>query len=139
MPKEKIKTVISCFQDGDPTPLGFSWSKTLAENFPCKYRQTILLHGDCLKYGLNNSAYQARFGVENPFASFLYDLYRNDKVRIVICQLCLNADGFAVSQLLPFIQPIAFSVDYIAESQAKRGAVIIYDSKLAAKSYPPIN
>ena len=136
MPKEKIKTIISCFQDGKPTPLGFSWSKTLAEKFYCKYQQTILLHGDCLKYGLTNSVYQAKFGSENPFAAFLCDLYRNDKVRIVICQLCLNSDGFAVSQLLPFIRPISFSVDYIAGSQAKKGAVIIYDSKLATEPVP---
>lgn len=130
MPKEKIRTVISCFNDGHPVPLGFSWSKTLAEKFGCRYKQTILLHGECLKYGLRSSAYRAKFGIDNPFEDFLAQLIRS-KVRIVICKLCLDADGFKVEELLRFVEPISFSVDFIAQSQARKGAVVIYDAKLA--------
>ncbi len=129
--RKKIRTIISCFYDGEPVPIGFSWSKTLATQFKGRYNQTILLHGDCLKYGLRSSAYRAKFGTENPFECYLYELFKCYKIRIVICQLCLEADGFKLSDLLPFVKPIAFSVDFIAQSQAKKGAVIIYDAKLS--------
>ena len=128
----KIRTLISCFNDGtaqSPTPVGFDWANTLATTFKGKYKQTILLHGDCLKYGLVDSAYQPSFGGPNPFSVLLKQLY-DYGVKIVICNLCLTNDGFTKSQLLSFVEPIAFSVDYIA-THAKKGVVVIYDAKLS--------
>jgi hypothetical protein len=131
--QKKIRTVISCIYDGtkqSPTPIGFSWAETLATKFKGKYNQTILLHGETLKYGLQSDVYKDNFGTPNPFESFLHRLSSKYAVKIVICDLCLNNDGFNQTQLLPFIKPITFSIDFIAQSQANKHAVIVYDAQI---------
>jgi len=130
MKNKKIKTIISCIYDGTPMPIGFSWVNTLAIKFKCKYKLTILLHGECLKYGLKSDIYQSYYGIPNPYATFLQQLVEKYKIKIVICELCLKNDGFNNTQLLPFIKPIPFSIDFIAESQAKKQAIVIYDAQL---------
>jgi hypothetical protein len=127
---KKIRTVISCIYDGTPMPIGFSWANTLATQFRKKYKQTILLHGECLKYGLNQEAYNSHFATPNPFAELLQTFSEQYRIKIVICKLCLDNDGFNVDELLPFVKPIAFSVDFIAESQVKRNAIVVYDAQL---------
>ena len=87
----------------------------------------MLLHGGCLKYGLTNNAYLSHFGVPNPFESILVNEH-NAGVNIVICQLCLTKDGFNDSELLNFIQPIPFSVQYLIQQQLACGSIVIYDS-----------
>jgi hypothetical protein len=127
-----IRTIISCIHDGttqSPIPVGFSWTETLASEFKGKYKLTILLHGECLKYGLKNEVYQKSFSVPNPFAKLLEKFHKHG-IEIVICNLCLNNDGFDKTQLLYFVKPIAFSIDYIATEQAKNGSVVVYDAKL---------
>jgi intracellular sulfur oxidation DsrE/DsrF family protein len=128
---KKIKTIISCIYDGSPIPIGFSWANTLATRYECKYKQTVLLHGECLKYGLNSDVYQSIYGTPNPSATLLQQFVEQYKIKVVICELCLNNEGFNNSQLLPFIKPVPFSIDFIAESQAKEHAVVIYDAQLS--------
>lgn len=135
---KKIKTVISCIYDGtesSPTPIGFNWAQTLATKFKGKYHITVLLHGENLKYGLKSSVYQENYGTPNPFESLLTTFYLQYKIKIVICEMCLTNDGFNNSQLLPFVKPIPFSIDYIATQQAEKCAVIIYDAQLSTS--PP--
>jgi hypothetical protein len=132
---KRIRTVISCIHDGtteSPEPIGFSWANTLATMFKGKYKLTVLLHGECLKYGLTNDVYQNSYGSPNPFANLLQQFSTQYHIKIVICNLCLTNDGFNASQLLSFVKPIAFSIDFIAESQAKKHAVIVYDAKLTS-------
>ena len=49
------------------------------------------------------------------------------KVKIVICLLCLTQQGLSPCQLLSFVKPIPFSVDYLAEAQLD-GQAVIYDA-----------
>lgn len=124
--------VISCFYDSlneDSLPTGFSWAKTLATTYKNKYKITILLHGENIKYGLKSSVYENNFGVPNPYESFLYELKNKNKVNIVICHLCLENDGYTKKNVLEFIKLIDFSIDYIAQSQLK-GKFVIYDAQL---------
>ena len=139
---KRTTVVISCFNAGtesSPLPVGFSWGATLArEQTFCSSRQVILLlHGDCLKYGLTNLAYSNKYGCEkNPFARFLYEL-STEGVQLKICHLCLVQNGFTDQDLLAFVVPVHFSIDYIIREQ-KRGAVIIYDSRLEEVANPCI-
>lgn len=129
----KIKTIISCIYDGtdqSPTPIGFSWAQTLATKFKGKYSQTVLIHGENLKYGLKSSVYKQLYGTDNPFEELLTKFNKKYKIKIVICELCLTNAGFNNSQLLSFIKPIPFSIDFIIESQVKKHAVVIYDAQL---------
>lgn len=129
---KKIHTIISCFYDkgSDVMPIGFSWANTLVTEFSKSYKVTILLHGENLQYGLKSSVYESIFGTPNPYETFLKKLYCQHNVKIVICQLCLTQKGYNDSQLLEFIQPIAFSIDYLAKHQANKKAVIVYDAQL---------
>ncbi len=132
MPKDKI--IISCFYDSlDKTilPIGFSWVETLIMLYKKKYKITILLHGGCIKYGLKSSSYYKLYNTKNPFKKFLRNLHKHN-VKIVICKYCLQKDGFTIDQLLKFIKPINFSIDYIAQKQLE-GSVIIYDAN------PPVD
>lgn len=133
---KKIHTIISCFYDkgSDTMPIGFSWANTLVTDFTKSYKVTILLHGENLQYGLKSSVYESLFGTPNPYEKFLADLYCKHDVKIVICQLCLTQKGYNDSQLLDFVKPIAFSIDYLAKHQANKKAVIVYDAQLNAKS-----
>lgn len=127
----KSKTIISCFYNGEnkkTLPLGFSWGETLLKLFPNKYKITLLLHGECLKYGLNNEAFCNNFKRKNPYKKFLKKLVEKG-VQIVICEYCLTQDGFTNCELLKFVKPITFSVDYLAQAELK-GKAVIYDAKL---------
>ena len=122
------KALISCFYDGTPLPVGFSWTETMSQRpYRGKYRLTMLLHGECLKYGLRNSIYKNRYGIENPNKLFLSKMGKRYKVKIIICHLCLNKDGFKSSDLLSFVRPIPFSVDYILKFGSKHQ--VVYDAK----------
>ena len=128
----KTRIVISCFY-GSPNPsslpVGFSWAQILSDQYKKKYKITILLHGECIKFGLNSNTYQSKYGTPNPYADLLENLAKN-KVKIVICDLCLHNDGFNDNQLLEFVKPIPFSIDFIAQSQL-RGHLVVYDAQLS--------
>jgi intracellular sulfur oxidation DsrE/DsrF family protein len=122
MPK-KIKLIISCFnspQNPSELPVGFQWAQDLLIHFPHKYKITLLLHGGCIKDGIKPPK-------PTMISEFLTKLASHG-VHVVICKLCLEQDGFKTSQLLPFIKPIKFSIDYIAESQLS-GYIVIYDAQ----------
>ena len=126
----KLKVLISCFYDAkkkNELPVGFSWAETLLQLFKEKYEITILLHGDDLKYGLRSSVYKKQFKKSNPYKKFLKNLHKNG-VKIVICEFCLNQEGYNNEQLIDFVKPIKFSVDYIAEAESK-GKIVIYDAQ----------
>lgn len=118
---QKTKLVISCFYGAVPPllPVGFEWANILSTDFKDKYKITLLFHGQCIHYGLKEN---------NNYAVFLNNLVKYQKVKIVICGVCLKNDGYSKKDLLPFIKIISFSIDYIAESQ-KKGAIVIYDAK----------
>lgn len=132
-PKKQVKLkqdlIISCFYNSANSnlPVGFDWAQTLLENYKI-YNVTILLHGQNIPYGLNNKVYKKTYNLDNPYICFFQTLVKKN-LKIVICNLCLNKDGFNDSQLLPFVKPIPFSISYIAESE-KCGKTVIYDAKL---------
>lgn len=128
--QEKQNLIISCFYNSANSnlPIGFDWAQTLLENYKT-YNVTILLHGQNIPYGLNNKVYKKTYNLDNPYICFFQTLVEKYSLKIVICNLCLNKDGFNDSQLLPFIKPIPFSISYIAESE-KCGKTVIYDAKL---------
>jgi len=110
------------FRDG----CGFFMAKILSEPpYKSKYKITILLHGGCLKYGLTNSAYQERYKEPNPYASFLTDM-RQKNVKIKICQLCITKSGFKDDELLPFVKPVPYIIDYMLQFQTKKDHFIAY-------------
>lgn len=127
----KTRLVISCFYgSSNPSilPVGFDWAQILSTQYRSRYDITILLHGECIRYGLNNETYQMKYGTVNPFANFLEEMHNKNHVTIVICYLCLTKDGFNRDQLLKVVTPIPFSIDYIAQSQLE-GKIVIYDAK----------
>lgn len=124
---DKIKMVMSSFYDGVP-PISFTWVEDLLKLFPLKYNITILLHGECLKYGLKESVYVEKYGTTNPYAPLLKN-FDSKGVKIVICNYCISQQGFNDNQLLLFVEPIKFSIDYIA-TRDKMGDVIIFDAQL---------
>jgi intracellular sulfur oxidation DsrE/DsrF family protein len=129
--RKKTNLIISCFYNSPkpPTlPVGFEWALILSSQYKKKYNVTILLHGECIPYGLNNKTYKMKYGVPNPFADFLEKLFVKYKVIIVICHLCLKNDGYNNDQLLKFVLPIPFSINFIAQSQL-RGDLVIYDAQ----------
>jgi intracellular sulfur oxidation DsrE/DsrF family protein len=115
----KQNVLISCFNNSSKAslPVGLSWAKTLSDNYSDTYNVKMILHGDCIKFGLRSSKYER-------LLRNLYDI----GVDIFICHLCLINDGFTDSDILQFIQPVPFSIDYIIQCQLQ-GDVIIYDSK----------
>lgn len=128
---KKTDLVISCFYNSaDPPtlPVGFNWAQILSTQYKKKYNVTILLHGSCIPYGLNNNTYKMKYDTINPFSDFLKKLSIENGVEIVICHLCLENDGFNDGQLLNFIKPIPFSINFIAQSQLK-GSLVIYDAQ----------
>lgn len=131
----KTKLVISCFYNSlsppPDLPVGFNWTQVLVQDYSQIYDVTILIHGENIPYSLNDVAYQAKYGTPNPFADFLTEMKNKYKVKIVVCHLCLTNDGFTDSELLSFIQPVPFSINFIAQSQL-RGDLVIYDAQLAA-------
>ena len=134
----KQKLVISCFYNAIPPnpeniPVGFNWANILSTTFKKKYKVTILLHGDNITYGLTNEVYQNSFGTPNPYSAYLEQLHKQC-VRVKICQLCLSNSGFNDCQLMPFVKPVKFSIDYIAE-QSKKGKTIIWDAQLDTGGY----
>ena len=121
---------MSALTAGEPEPLGFKWIQVLSERFSSSQKEYILLlHGSCLYFGLQNSAYEARFNTTNPQLTFLQNLH-SAGVQIRICELCLQNEGFQNSDLLPFVQPVAFSIDYLINEQIENDAVVIYDSPI---------
>lgn len=69
----RTHALISCFYDSksNSLPVGFDWIKTLASDpYKDKYIFTMLLHGDCLKYGFNSKTYRVKFGTPNPHVRF---------------------------------------------------------------------
>lgn len=132
-----VRAIISCFNSVasgssvNSLPVGFNWSQILITMYSNKYKVTALLHGDCLKYGLKEDVYFTTYGEANPYAGFLHSLYKKG-VKIVLCHLCLTQDGFNDSDLLPFIKPISFSIDYILRKQTKPKHFVVYDAQLNA-------
>ena len=91
--KKKTNLIISCFYNSlypPVLPVGFNWAQILSTQYKKKYNVSILLHGECISYGLNNETYVIKYGVPNPFADFLETVFLNDHVRIVICHLCCH-------------------------------------------------
>lgn len=130
---DRIHALISCFygstsETEENPPVGFSWTEILASQYERKYILTMLLHGECLKYGLKSEVYKSKYGTINPYSKFLKRLYNNG-VRIIICNLCLTKDGFNSNELLGFIKPISFSIDYILQYQVKCKHFVVYDAK----------
>jgi hypothetical protein len=113
-----------------------------------KQKLVALLHGQCLKYGLRNSVYRKKFGTNNPYKSLFKSWVSNAtgatdvntgggkyKVKIKICNLCLQQNGYSLDDILPEIKPVPFSISYLIEQQQlstinhPRGkAIVIYDS-----------
>jgi len=119
------EVVISCFNDGNP-PIGFKWTSILLDKFEKRhYKITLVLHGDCLKYSLRSSKYPD--GNKNPYKNLL-KIYTDYGVHIVVCELCLNELGYTNKDILSFVKPIPFSIDFIIQKQVQCNAVIIYDS-----------
>jgi len=112
--------LLSCFNDStnDELPVALDWAKTLLNLFPNKYRITVLLHGECIKYSLKKN---------NRRKKIIKKLH-NDGVRFRVCKYCLENDGFSIDDVIRFIKPIKFSVDYIVKCQS-RGIHIINDEK----------
>jgi hypothetical protein len=136
----KSHALISCFYDNLSTdifkndlPIGFSWIATLSnEPYKDKYKLTMLLHGECLKYGLNSESYQSVYGTDNPYGRFLKNIHERG-VKIIICKLCLIKDGFSVNDLIHYIRPIPFSIDYILQYQRKCDHAVVYDAQIKDK------
>ena len=133
---EKQSVVISCFYNaasGPPTlPVGFSWANVLSSEFKNKYKVTILLHGENIPYGLNDKAYESKFNQPNPYRAFLNKMNCRG-VKIVICDLCLKQDGYDNKDLICYVKPVKFSIDFIAES-VKKGKVVVYDAQMGIKN-----
>lgn len=130
--KKKTNLVISCFYDSNiPTelPVGFGWAQILSTQYKQKYNIIVLLHGENIRYGLNNKTYKEKYGIPNPYAKFLEKLFVKNNVVIVICHLCLVKDGINDDQLLKIVLPIPFSINFIAQMQL-RGALAIYDAQM---------
>src|SRR3990167_4333698 len=95
--------ILSCFNDGNP-PLPFKWAKILSSQFNDRnYSIILLLHGQSLKYSLNSS--------KNPWKNLLEQLHYDYNILIVVCELCLLQDSYTLTEVLPFIEPIPFSID----------------------------
>lgn len=73
------------------------------------------MHGDCIKYSLENSKYE----------KLLKKLHRKG-VHFRVCGYCLDKDGYNIKNVIHFIKPIKFSVDYIAKYQS-RCIPVIFD------------
>src|SRR5207245_2360287 len=126
--------IISCYNDGQflanslQSPVGFSWISDLLKLDQKKEQELIaLLHGGCLKYGLRNKIYKKHFGTNNPFKKLLKS-WTEQNVTIKICQLCLTKDGFTLADLLKFVEPVPFSIQYLIVEQEQENAIVIYDS-----------
>jgi len=116
---------MSCFDDGTP-PVSFKWTEILVTLFKKRqYQITMVLHGECLKYSLRSSKYP---GGSNPYKTMLKSLSKKYCVNIVVCNLCLTENDYSSEDVLPFIKPIPFSIDYIIQSQVQDNAKVIYDS-----------
>lgn len=126
------KLIISCMnqQLNGEVPVGFGWLKTMATQFRDQYRLVGLLHGDCLKYGLNNETYKRFYGTDNPFARYLLKLSKLG-VKLKLCQLCAEQNSYPPHGFLKPIKLVNFSVDYLAQQQLS-GAAVVYD-------YRPVN
>ena len=123
-------TIISCYNDGQLSntgnilPVGFGWVKDLI-TLQKQKNLIVLLHGGCLKYGLKNSTYKKKFGNKNPYSSLLSS-FTEAKVQIKICELCLNQNGYNLSDIESDIKPVPFSIAYLIEQQKEID--VIYDS-----------
>ena len=92
----KARLIISCFYDSlNPStlPVGFSWVETLTKLYRKTYRITLLLHGKCIKFGLDSSAYKLKYRTENPYAEFLHMLLQNTKLKLLfVIFVCIMMD-----------------------------------------------
>lgn len=140
--KKKTHLVISCYNNAfNPIelPTGFTWTQDFVMLYPNKYRLTMLLHGGCLYYGLKSDVFEAKFGFPNPFVGFLTQIHFDHHVTIKICQFCVTNDEFTDADLLDFVEPVPFGVNYLVQ-QELRGAIIIYDARfLPITPVPPPN
>lgn len=104
------RILFSCFKDGESNeiPLGLDWANTLIKLFPKKYKITVLLHGKCIKYSMQNSKYK----------KLLRKMHKKG-IHFKVCEYCLIKDGYNIKNLINFIKPIKFSIDYIAKYQSK--------------------
>jgi intracellular sulfur oxidation DsrE/DsrF family protein len=135
MTKENKTTIISCYNDGEETntsiilPVGFGWINDLLE-LKTKNKLIVLLHGACLKYGLRNSVYEKKFNTVNPFKKLLKGWVVQD-ISIKICNLCLTQNGYSAPEdILPFIETVPFSIQYLInqQSKGKDSSIVIYDA-----------
>lgn len=130
---DATKILISCLYDTNNVanlPLGFDWCQNLSTLFKDKYKQIIVIHGETLKYSLKDKYYKKKYGVSNPFFKFLAKLHYEYKVKIVVCNYCLEQNGFVDSEILSFIKPIKYAPDYIVQAQVKGNYTVLYDGKL---------
>jgi len=87
----------------------------------------LLLHGANLPFGLSDAYYRAtHHNAPNPFQGLLQSFVSRG-VLVKICELCLVDAHFNNTELLPFVTPVPFSIDYIIEEQFA-GAAVVYDS-----------
>lgn len=128
-------TIISCFSgtaNVEILPVGFKWVNDLllVKSYPSYYELEIMLHGSCLKYGLKNHVYNKSFGTDNPYKSLLKK-WNKLGIKIKICNLCLTEEGYsATTDILKFIVPVTFSIQYLIDQQFKTSGktIVIYDS-----------
>lgn len=125
--KQAIKILISCVYDADwpEIPTGFNIAETI-KKFG-NYKIKILLHGNCLKYALDDKQYNKTYNTNNPFKEFLLTLFEKKHVSIKVCEKCLKDDGFNNSDLLKFVKPVKYSMDYIIKQEKYKNYQILWD------------
>ena len=80
-----------------------------------------------MPFGLSDAYYRAtHHNAPNPFQGLLQSFVSRG-VLVKICELCLVDAHFNNTELLPFVTPVPFSIDYIIEEQFA-GAAVVYDS-----------
>lgn len=115
------RVILSCFNDGtyQKNPVALDWANTLCSLFPQKYKITVLLHGECIKYCLKKN---------NKYKKLLKKMHEKG-IRFRVCGYCLEKDGYNPKNKLDFVKIIKFSVDYIIERNSN-GVCVVYDNAI---------
>lgn len=78
---------------------------------------TIVLHGEATKTVLNDSAYKARFQIEqNPNLPLIHELQKAD-VEVLVCGQALNYKGFADDEVTDAIPIAAAALTVVVNKQ----------------------
>lgn len=111
------KILLSCFEKGlnNDLPLSLGWASVLIKLFPKKYKITVLIHGECIKYSLVNSKYYG-----------LIKKLHKKGIHFRVCGYCLKKDGYHEKDVAGIVKIIKFSIDYMAKKQSK-DTLIVYD------------